>query len=628
MTTSTDRFNGLVGSAAIKLPCLAATVSNVTLSGEQSIDGVSLVAGDRVLVKNQTTGSENGIYVVSTGDWVRASDLNGSFDAVGGTQVYIFDGAVNENKVFVLKTKNFTIGTTALTFEEFSSGGGGGSSNLPYRNVKDYGALGDGSTDDTAAIQACINIGAGKVWFPNGNYVVTGIDVDIDSVTLYGNGGESSKLTLKANSNRSVILANKSSGQLFNFTCKGMFIEGNRDNQTGSSEVHGIELKSTLNARIVDCEIYRTRESGIKIYGTASNALAVDTYIYRNKIFDVGRIGVEFDVFAGTLGCGHNIIGPVTTGAGPLFGIRINNVDTRVHDNHIFAALENNIRVERSFNAQINDNHIESSREHGVHINGSKKVVMTGNTIVKSGRSGTPSNAGQYSGIFISKVNGSGSAAEDIIIVGNSSHSEETTEDVSGTPTLLQKYGCEIEFADSLQNAIIKDNDFNGNETGGINRTSSGTVKIEDNLPLGERHAPDVTYFDPDQNADETQRLRISIAVSNNTIKGTAGVWDIVIGHNNSTNGSGITGTYILTVNKTAEGVPSTTDWWPHFFDRIAGSEDSGIVTVNKSTNNSSNLVLDIDVTGRKGINILCQQRPIANSPGNFFTFTQSITEI
>ena len=69
MTTSTDRFNGLVGSAAIKLPCLAATTSNVTLSGEQSIDGVSLVEGDRVLVKNQTTGSENGIYVVSTGDW-------------------------------------------------------------------------------------------------------------------------------------------------------------------------------------------------------------------------------------------------------------------------------------------------------------------------------------------------------------------------------------------------------------------------------------------------------------------------------------------------------------------------------------------------------------------------------
>ena len=63
--TSTDRLNGLTAAVAIKAPVKAATTANITLSGLQTIDGVSCAAGDRVLVKNQATPSENGIYVVS-----------------------------------------------------------------------------------------------------------------------------------------------------------------------------------------------------------------------------------------------------------------------------------------------------------------------------------------------------------------------------------------------------------------------------------------------------------------------------------------------------------------------------------------------------------------------------------
>ena len=58
-----DRRTGLTGATAIKQPCRVATTANLTLSGTQTIDGVAVVADDRVLVKNQTTATQNGIYV-------------------------------------------------------------------------------------------------------------------------------------------------------------------------------------------------------------------------------------------------------------------------------------------------------------------------------------------------------------------------------------------------------------------------------------------------------------------------------------------------------------------------------------------------------------------------------------
>lgn len=72
----------------------AATTGSITLSGTQTIDGVSLSAGDRVLVKNQSSASENGIYVVAAGAWTRASDMNDS-DEFSGSFTFVEQGTVN-----------------------------------------------------------------------------------------------------------------------------------------------------------------------------------------------------------------------------------------------------------------------------------------------------------------------------------------------------------------------------------------------------------------------------------------------------------------------------------------------------------------------------------------------------
>lgn len=101
-----------------------ATTTNITLSGIQTIDGISLVAGDRVLVKNQSTAANNGIYVVSSGTWTRSLDADSTTDVTSGMYCFVESGTNNADSGWVLTTDGtITIGTTALSFSQFSGAG-------------------------------------------------------------------------------------------------------------------------------------------------------------------------------------------------------------------------------------------------------------------------------------------------------------------------------------------------------------------------------------------------------------------------------------------------------------------------------------------------------------------------
>jgi len=116
--------DGVASGLSWKDAARAATTANITLSGAQTIDGVSVIAGDRVLVKAQTTGSENGIYVAAAGAWARSADADTSAEVKAGLALYVNEGTTNGNAAFVLTTDDpITLGTTALTFAQLSSGG-------------------------------------------------------------------------------------------------------------------------------------------------------------------------------------------------------------------------------------------------------------------------------------------------------------------------------------------------------------------------------------------------------------------------------------------------------------------------------------------------------------------------
>jgi hypothetical protein len=100
-----------------------ATTANITLSGTQTIDGVSLSAGERVLVKNQTTQSENGIYEVNASSWSRAADAD-SWDEHVSAYTWAEEGTVNGDKGFYCTVdEGGTLGTTAITWVQFSGAG-------------------------------------------------------------------------------------------------------------------------------------------------------------------------------------------------------------------------------------------------------------------------------------------------------------------------------------------------------------------------------------------------------------------------------------------------------------------------------------------------------------------------
>lgn len=100
-----------------------ATVANITLSAPQTIDGVAVIAGDRVLVKAQSAPAENGIYVAAAAAWTRATDFDTWVD-VPGAFVFVEQGTVTQNSGWTCTADaGGTLGVTAVAWAQFSAAG-------------------------------------------------------------------------------------------------------------------------------------------------------------------------------------------------------------------------------------------------------------------------------------------------------------------------------------------------------------------------------------------------------------------------------------------------------------------------------------------------------------------------
>lgn len=129
----------------------AATTANITLSGLQNIDGISVQAGDRVLVKNQSTASQNGIYVASASAWARAADMS-IWAEVPNAFVFIEEGNTQADTGWVVTSnQGGTIDSTAITWVQFSGAGSYTAGNGLQIAGNEFSVKADGSTITVSA---------------------------------------------------------------------------------------------------------------------------------------------------------------------------------------------------------------------------------------------------------------------------------------------------------------------------------------------------------------------------------------------------------------------------------------------------------------------------------------------
>jgi len=105
----------------IKRHVRVATTNDINLTGTQTIDGVSVIVGDRVLVKNQILPYENGVYDAKIGAWSRSSDANSNNNVTTGLFVFVSEGTTNMDSGWLLITNGIiSLGITDLTFSLFN----------------------------------------------------------------------------------------------------------------------------------------------------------------------------------------------------------------------------------------------------------------------------------------------------------------------------------------------------------------------------------------------------------------------------------------------------------------------------------------------------------------------------
>ena len=291
-----DAFNRLQGATATvvaKKPVRAATTAKITLSGYQTIDSVAFDAAAetagrnmRVLVKNHTDTTQNGIWLANSGAWTREKDFDGNTDFVRGSQVFVTDGATNGGKSFAVSSADpQSVGVNSISFASVR-----GWDISERADVLDYGAVGDGVTDSTSSIQAAIDAvsaaGGGVVFLPAGTYLVHDNDADGNAllnktgVHIMGAGRGVATLKLRSPDQGETAIIGEDAAAAY-VAVTDLTLDGDRANQTGTVDAshRGIrgsayshdKLYAHLEIKNIWGRGISTNEDGASLYATLTD---------------------------------------------------------------------------------------------------------------------------------------------------------------------------------------------------------------------------------------------------------------------------------------------------------------------------------------------------------------------
>lgn len=298
------------------------TVSNITLSGGAPavVDGVTLAEDDRVLVTAQSTGTQNGLYIVSAvgtgsdGTWARTSDGNETGEIEAGMIVMVTEGTIYADTQWKLITDNpITIGSTVLTFTQNYSANSisGGTSNVTvYSNsnvtISSAGTANVLTISSTGAVVTGTLSTTGNV---TGNYILgngsqlSGVITTVDANTLTGN-------TLSSN----VVTSSLTSvGTLGSLSVTGNITSGNisATNHTGTT----VSVTGTVTGASLTGTVTTAAQTNITSVGTLGS-LSVTGNVDSGNLRTVGLVSATGNVTGNYfIGNGSQLTGIAASGA-------------------------------------------------------------------------------------------------------------------------------------------------------------------------------------------------------------------------------------------------------------------------------------------------------------------------
>ncbi len=278
-----------------KAPVRVASTANLTLSGTQTVDGVAVIAGDRVLAKDQSSGATNGIYVVAAGAWSRSTDADTAAEVTAATTT-VAEGTINADRGFRQTVDSITLGSTAQTWVQIFGAGTYTADGLGLELTgSTFGLELDGTSLAKSATGLKVNISGAPVGTTDA-LVLTAKDYD------GGTASNTSRLTVpKAALATLTALTRKQGTLVYDTTANALLADdGTNLNQIGggSGEKNYITAPNTatgwtavgdftLSTSSTAAELPReyTTRTGIKLVAASGTQSAAD-YIYFDFTLD------------------------------------------------------------------------------------------------------------------------------------------------------------------------------------------------------------------------------------------------------------------------------------------------------------------------------------------------------
>lgn len=218
--------DGVAAGLYWKDPVRVATTGNITLSGTQTIDGVSVVADDRVLVKDQTDATQNGIYVCAAGSWSRSADMDAGSE-FPSSAVFVSEGTSNGDNGFVCTNDSApSLGSDNITFVQFTGLGsvtaGAGISKTGSTLAVEATALG-GLTFSAAGDSGTLEVAVRST----GGLEVFGGELEVKRATSGGLSSDANGLAINLDTNPGLSLSANGVKVKINATNPGLGLDAN-----------------------------------------------------------------------------------------------------------------------------------------------------------------------------------------------------------------------------------------------------------------------------------------------------------------------------------------------------------------------------------------------------------------